>query len=70
MIDVVTEAPDGRMPLGAGVGAELNGQVTRADTCRNGHAMLPGETYCQVCGMPRVTSDSSQAFMQWPVQNT
>jgi hypothetical protein len=70
MIDVVTEAPGGRMPFGVGVGAELNGQVTSATTCRNGHAMLPGETYCQVCGMPRVSSDSSQVFMHWPSQDT
>lgn len=70
MIDVVTEAPGGWMPSGAGVKAEVNGQVTPADTCRNGHAMLPGETYCQVCGMPRVSSESSQVFMQWPGQDT
>jgi hypothetical protein len=59
MIDVVTEASHGRMPFAADARPEVNGQVTSAGTCRNGHAMLPGETYCQVCGMPRVSSDPS-----------
>ncbi|PWT71184.1 MAG: hypothetical protein C5B60_11235 [Chloroflexi bacterium] len=36
----------------------------RQETCTNGHAMMPSEAYCNVCGMPRATGSSSQLFTQ------
>jgi hypothetical protein len=36
----------------------------RQETCTNGHAMMPSEAYCNVCGMPRASGRSSQLFTQ------
>jgi hypothetical protein len=56
----------------SGVGGETGWSAPRPaiwqDTCRNGHAMTPDETYCSVCGLPRAPhgSSSSVPSMQWP----
>jgi S1-C subfamily serine protease len=48
-------------------GGDANGRPSATvwqNTCTNGHAMMPFETYCNVCGMPRASGSSPQMFNQ------